>query len=74
MPPIVIIRSNSSLDEFYEDIQRSIDARFHNYKLHCPVYSESEAEAGQRETNTAYAQHAGDGGLPPGVHPERWIK
>ncbi len=71
--PTVIIINGQSIDDFYERILHSIDQRFHGYTTTFPEYPVSEAEYGEIETNTAYAQHAGDDGPPPGMHPERLI-
>jgi hypothetical protein len=69
----VIIIANTTLDDFYDQIQYSIDQRFHNYQTTFPVYPTSEAEYGEIETNTAYANHASDGLYRNGVHLERLI-
>lgn len=58
--PIVAIISSASasLEDYYEQIQYSIDQRFHSYRPTFPVYPTSEAEYGEIETNTAYSNHA----------------
>lgn len=61
MPKVVIIHADTSLDEFAEQIQRSIDRRFHNYDLtpECRAMGKhtSEAQRGQIESTSAHASH-----------------
>ena len=71
MRPRVTIQYNSDLDSAYDDIMRGINARDHSYKLSIKGYPLTEAEAGEIETMTNYAQHAGDLYGAHGVHLER---
>jgi len=77
MPKVVIINADVSLEDFAEQIQRSIDARFHNYDLtpECRRMSHglTEAQKGEIETITNYAQHAGDKLYKNGKHIERLL-
>ena len=69
----VIIISDTTLDNYYDQILYSIDQRFHSYQTTFPVYPTSEVEYGEIETNTAYASHAGDDLYFNGVHLERLL-
>lgn len=69
----VIIISDTTIDEFYEQILYSIDQRFHSYQTTFPIYPTSEAEYGEIETNTAHASHASDDLYSNGVHLERLL-
>jgi len=71
--PAVIIISNATIDDYYEQILHSIDQRFHSYRTTFQEYPTSEAEYGEIETNTAYASHAGDDLYFNGVHLERLL-
>lgn len=75
MPPTVTIHTGifATLANFYEEILYSIDQRFHNYQTTFPEYPTTEAEWGEIETLTAYAEHAGDGLYVDGVHIERLL-
>ena len=69
--PRITIESNSTLDKAYANIMKSIDQGFRNYNLSIKGSPLTEAEAGEIETMTNYAQHAGDLYDAHGVHLER---
>jgi hypothetical protein len=58
--PRVTIQYNSSLDQAYQQILDSIDARYHNYQTTFQRVHATEEQYGEMETNTAYANHAGE--------------
>lgn len=72
--PTVIILNNASIHDYYEQLQYSLDQRFHNYQPHFPDYPISEIEYGELETYSSYADHASDDLYVNGVHIERLIR
>lgn len=61
--PTVIIYMDTNIDELYQDIIKSLDARYHSYRLtdecECMSRGLSDLELGELDTYAMYAEHDG---------------
>jgi hypothetical protein len=72
MPPTVRITYNSSLPAAFDDIQRSIDARFFSPGVNFIHYPTTPAEYAALQALAAQAAHVQPPG--PGEDPERVVR